>query len=170
MTGIDPEKHVILEISTVVTDDHLELVAQGPNIAIHQPEEVLLSMGQWAKTHHSTSGLLDRVKASPHDCKSAEQMTLDFLRLHCGKGDSPLCGNSVWQDRRFLEKYMPSLNEFLHYRNVDVSSVKELVKRWYPALPWFKKQKSHRASVDIEESINELKYYREKVFIPKEEI
>jgi len=167
MTGVDPEKDVILEIATVVTDDNLSVVAEGPNLAIHQPEEALSAMDQWPKTHHKASGLVDRVKASPYDCKGAEQATLESLYAHCRTGDSPLCGNSVWQDRRFLEKYMPSLNEFLHYRNVDVSSIKELVKRWYPTLPLFKKQESHLALIDIRESIAELKYYRQKVFLPK---
>ena len=168
MTGLDPEKHVILEIATVVTDGDLTLVAEGPNIVIHHPKEILVTMDQWAETHHEASGLLERVQASPYDCKKAEQMTLEFLRLYCRKEHSPLCGNSVWQDRRFLAKYMPSLNAFCHYRNIDVSSIKELVKRWYPALPLFKKQGAHLASIDIQESIDELKYYRQKVFLAKE--
>ena len=170
MTGLDLDKHVIVEIATVVTNDNLDLVAEGPNTAIHHPKEILLAMDEWAKTHHQASGLLDRVKVSPYDCKKAEQLTLEFLHLYCQKADSPLCGNSVWQDRRFLEKYMPSLHEFLHYRNIDVSSIKELVRRWYPALPSFKKQEAHLASIDINESINELKYYRQKVFLPKEQV
>jgi oligoribonuclease len=165
MTGIDPEKHVILEIATVVTDGNLALVAEGPNLVIHHPEGILMAMDEWAESHHKASGLLGRVQASPHDCQRAEQMTLEFVGHHCRKGHSPLCGNSVWQDRRFLAKYMPSLNAFLHYRNIDVSSIKELVKRWYPALPSFKKQKVHLASTDIQESIEELKYYRRKVFL-----
>jgi oligoribonuclease len=113
---------------------------------------------------------LDRVRTSPCDCKGAEEMTLKFLSLHTKKGCSPLCGNSVWQDRRFLEKYMPRVNAFLHYRNIDVSSIKELVKRWYPHLPIFKKQKTHLALRDIKESIAELRYYRQKVFLPKERV
>jgi len=166
MTGLDPEKHVILEIASVVTDDNLEIVAEGPDIAIHHPKETLLTMEQWSKTQHTSSGLIDRVEASPYHCRKAEEMTLEFLSHYSKKGLSPLCGNSVWQDRRFLARYMPSLNEFLHYRNIDVSSIKELVKRWYPALPHFKKQKAHQASIDIKESIGELKYYRQRVFLP----
>lgn len=168
MTGLDPERDVIVEIASLVTDDNLELVAEGPNIAIHHPEEILSAMDQWAKTHHKDSGLLDRVKASACDCQMAEDKTLQFLSAYCGKGQCPLGGNSVWQDRRFLAKYMPSLHEFLHYRNIDVSSIKELAKRWYPSLPAFKKSKAHLALIDIKESINELKYYRDKVFLPKE--
>ncbi len=166
MTGLDPEKHVILEIASVVTDDNLEIVAEGPDIAIHHPKETLLTMEQWSKTQHTSSGLIDRVEASPYHCRKAEEMTLEFLSHYSKKGLSPLCGNSVWQDRRFLARYTPSLNEFLHYRNIDVSSIKELVKRWYPALPHFKKQKAHQASIDIKESIGELKYYRQRVFLP----
>ena len=167
MTGIDPEKYVILEIATIVTDDNLELLAEGPDIAISHPKEILFAMDEWSRSQHQASGLLDRAKASAYNCREAEEKTLEFLHMYCKKGESPLCGNSVWQDRRFLLKHMPSLNEFLHYRNIDVSSIKELVKRWYPFLPPFKKRKAHLASMDIKESINELKYYREKVFVPK---
>ncbi|MDY6954023.1 MAG: oligoribonuclease [Thermodesulfobacteriota bacterium] len=170
MTGIGPEGHVILEIATLVTDTNLEVVAEGPNIAIHHPQDVLATMEQWSRTHHEASGLLDRVRSSPHDSKGAEEMTLAFLALHSEAGCSPLCGNSVWQDRRFLEIHMPRLNAFLHYRNIDVSSVKELVKRWYPALPVFKKEKTHLALSDIKESIAELRYYRQHVFLPKGQI
>ena len=165
MTGLDAEKHFILEIASVVTDDGLEIVAEGPNIAINYPKQVFKTMEEWSRTHHKQSGLLDRAKASPHDCHSAEQETLEFLSMHCKEGKSPLCGNSVWQDRRFLIKHMPRLEAFLHYRNIDVSSIKELVRRWYPSLPPYSKQKTHRALKDIRESINELKYYREKIFL-----
>lgn len=167
MTGLDPGKDVILEIATMVTDDELELVAEGPNIAINQPEKILLAMDEWGITHHGESGLLDRVKTSPYDDRSTEQKTLEFISTHCKEGESPLCGNSVWQDRRFLIKYMPSLDRFLHYRNIDVSSIKELVRRWYPSLPPYEKKKAHLALSDIQESINELKYYRRKVFLTK---
>jgi len=166
MTGIGPEEHVILEIATLVTDHDLEVVAEGPNIAIHYPQDVLATMEQWSRTHHEASGLLDRVRSSPHDCKEAEDMTLTFLARHSKKGCSPLCGNSVWQDRRFLAKQMPRVNAFLHYRNIDVSSIKELVKRWYPDLPIFKKEKNHLALSDIKESIAELRYYRQNIFQP----
>ena len=168
MTGLDVEKRVILEIATIVTNEVLEPVAEGPNIAIKYPEAVLRNMSEWSMQHHKASGLLDRARASSHDCGSAEQKTLDFLSLHCKKGESPLCGNSVWQDRLFVMKYMPKLEDFFHYRNVDVSTVKELVKRWYPALPTYEKNNTHLAHIDIMESINELKYYRRKVFLPFE--
>jgi oligoribonuclease len=166
MTGLDPEKDFILEIASVVTDNKLELVAEGPDIAINQPEEILASMDEWAMTHHKKSGLLDRARASSHDCQSAEQETLAFLSIYCRKEVSPLCGNSVWQDRRFLKRHMPCLEEFFHYRNIDVSTIKELVRRWYPSLPPYKKQKSHLALSDIKESIDELRYYQQKVFLP----
>ena len=166
MTGLNPEKDAILEIATIVTDDRLELVAEGPNIAINHPEEVINTMDEWNMTTHKESGLLDRIKASPYDSRSAEKKTLEFISIHCKKGESPLCGNSVWQDRRFLIKQMPRLEEFFHYRNIDVSSIKELVRRWYPSLPPYKKENSHQALSDIKESINELKYYHRKVFLP----
>ncbi|HUU40364.1 MAG TPA: oligoribonuclease, partial [Desulfatiglandales bacterium] len=165
MTGLDPEKDSILEIATVVTDYDLEVVAEGPNIAINQPEEIISSMDEWNMTHHKESGLLDRVKASSCDCQNAAQKTLEFISTYCKKKKSPLCGNSVWQDRRFLKKHMPGLEEFFHYRNIDVSTIKELVRRWYPSLPSYKKQKAHLALKDIKESINELIYYRRKVFL-----
>jgi oligoribonuclease len=165
MSGLDPETHVILEIGSIVTDDRLEIVAKGPDIAVNYPEHTLCLMEEWSLKHHQSSGLLDRVKASLYDCHGAEQETIEFLSRYCQKGESPLCGNSVWQDRRFLAKYMPLLEAFLHYRNIDVSSIKELVNRWYPTLPIFTKKKAHLAMSDIEESIKELAYYREKVFV-----
>lgn len=165
MTGLDPEKQVIIEIATIITDNDLKIVAEGPNIIIHYSEEVLQSMEAWSMSHHTESGLLDRVRASSYDCERAEQETLSFLSKYCRKGMSPLCGNSIWQDRRFLIKYMPNLEAFFHYRNIDVSSIKELIKRWYPAVPSFEKNKTHLALDDIMESVNELKYYRQKVFI-----
>jgi oligoribonuclease len=167
MTGLDAERHFILEIASIVTDDELMIVAEGPNIAINYPEKVFKAMDAWSRTHHKQSGLLDRAKASPHDAQSAELETLEFLSLHCQKGKSPLCGNSVWQDRRFLIKHMPRLEAFLHYRNIDVSSIKELVRRWYPSLPPYPKQKTHLALTDIRESINELQHYRKEIFLPK---
>jgi oligoribonuclease len=165
MTSLNPEKGVILEIATLVTDAHLEVLAEGPNIAINHPPEILEDMDEWSKVHHEASGLLHRVQVSSHDCGMTERITLEFLSGHCRSGDSPLCGNSVWQDRRFLIKYMPSLDAFFHYRIIDVSTIKELVKRWYPALPLYKKQKTHLALDDIRESINELKYYRNHAFV-----
>ena len=166
MTGLNPETSVILEIAAVVTDGSLRTVAEGPDIAIHYPQKILQNMESWSKTQHESSGLLERVRASSVDCRKAEQEVRGFLSQHCKKGESPLCGNSIWQDRRFLIKYMPKLEAFFHYRNIDVSSIKELVKRWYPSLPAYRKKKAHLSLSDIKESINELKYYREKVFLP----
>jgi len=166
MTGLDPERCVILEIATVVTDSRLEVVAEGPNIVINHPQEVLKAMEEWSRTNHRASGLLDRVEGSPYDTARAERETLDFVSAHCQKGESPLCGNSVWQDRRFLIKHMPGLEGFFHYRIIDVSSIKELVSRWYPSLARYTKQKSHLALSDILESISELRYYRQNVFLP----
>ena len=164
MTGLDPEKEVILEIATIVTDDKLELVAEGPDIFINYPEEILQAMDEWNRNHHKASGLIDRVNTSFYDCRKAEKETLEFISRYCRKGEPLLCGNSVWQDRRFLIKHMPGLEEFFHYRIIDVSSIKELVKRWYPSLPPYEKKKAHLALSDIKESISELKYYRQKVF------
>ncbi len=164
MTGLDPEKHVIVEIATVITDENLNVVAEGPEIAINYPENILSSMDEWSRQHHQGSGLFDRVRSSSFTCQRAEQETLGFISQYCRKNRSPLCGNSVWQDRLFLRKYMPQLEAFLHYRNIDVSSIKELVKRWYPSLPHFQKQKTHLAKNDIKESIEELKYFRQHVF------
>jgi len=166
MTGLDPERDLILEIATVITDCNLEPVAEGPNIAINQPEELLLSMDEWARTHHEKSGLLDLVNKSSYDCQGAEQATVEFVSIYCKKGESPLCGNSVWHDRQFLKRHMPTLEEFFHYRNIDVSSIKELVRRWYPSLSPYEKRNPHRALSDIKESINELRFYRQKVFQP----
>jgi oligoribonuclease len=165
MTGLDPERHVILEIASILTDESLNLIAEGPCIAIYPKADALASMDEWSREQHHRSGLLGRVEESPYDHQAAERSTLGFLSLHSRKGLSPLCGNSVWQDRRFLIKYMPELEAFFHYRNIDVSSVKELARRWYPGLPPFQKQKTHTALSDIRESIAELRYYREKIFI-----
>jgi oligoribonuclease len=166
MTGLDPDRDVILEIATVVTDEALELVAEGPNIAIHQSEEVLKGMDAWNKEQHERSGLVARVRSSPYSCKEAEEKTLAFLSGHCSKEESPLCGNSILKDRQFVMRHMPRLEEFLHYRNIDVSTIKELVRRWYPDIPTYTKEKAHLALKDIRESINELRYYRQKVFLP----
>jgi oligoribonuclease len=166
MTGLNPETCVILEIAAVVTEGSLQTVAEGPDIAIHYPDKVLKSIESWSKKQHESSGLLDRVRDSSVDCPTAEREVLGFLSKHCKKGASPLCGNSIWQDRRFLIKYMPRLEGFFHYRNIDVSSIKELAKRWYPGLPVYEKKKAHLSLSDIHESISELKYYREKVFLP----
>jgi oligoribonuclease len=167
MTGLDPERHVILEIASLVTDSRLKIIGEGPNLVINYHEGVLRHMDEWSRTHHESSGLLERVRSSRYDCKKAEEETLDFVAWHCKRGACPLCGNSIWQDRRFLIKHMPRLEAFFHYRNIDVSSVKELVKRWYPSFPSFEKKKSHLATQDIKESINELRYYRRSVFVSR---
>jgi len=135
MTGLNPDCHVILEIASVVTDHTLSVVAEGPDLVIHYPEEVLANMEPWSLEHHQASGLLDRVRSSSCTCGQAEEETLKFLSRYCQTGESPLCGNSIGQDRRFLFRHMPRLEAFFHYRNIDVSSIKELVKRWYPSLP-----------------------------------
>lgn len=166
MTGLDPERHVIIEIATIITDDHLDVVAQGPEIAINYPENILSLIDEWSQKQHQSSGLLHRVKTSSFTYQQAEQETLYFLGRYCKEGQCPLCGNSVWQDRRFLIKQMPRLEAFLHYRNIDVSSIKELARRWYPSLPPFQKRKTHVALDDIKESIEELRYYRLKLFKP----
>lgn len=166
MTGLDPSKDQILEIATLVTDSELNIIAEGPNLAVFQPEEVLALMDEWNQTHHGGSGLLDRVRASRESVASAERRTLEFVALHCKAKTSPLCGNSVWQDRRFLDRWMPDLNNHFHYRIIDVSSVKELARRWYPELPPLAKKESHQALADIRESLEELRYYRRSIFLP----
>lgn len=165
MTGLDPDQDVILEIATVITDGQLNIVAEGPNIVVHQPDSVLEEMNDWCKQHHGDSGLTQRVRESTVSLAEAEVQTLEFIQQHVGERLSPLCGNSIHQDRRFLVKYMPALEGWLHYRNIDVSTVKELVARWYPALPQPAKSGQHLALADIRESINELRYYRSKVFV-----
>ena len=166
MTGLDPKKCVILEIAAVITDNELNVIAETPAIAIKHNDKVLEGMEAWSRFHHKKSGLTAECRASRVRLKKAEQMVLDFVKTHCAPRLAPLCGNTIWQDRRFLVKYMPKLEAYLHYRVVDVSSVKELVSRWYPAdfkMPREKKQ-THRVMDDIRESIEELKYYRKKVF------
>lgn len=165
MSGLDADRHVILEIASVVTTDQLEILAEGPDLAVHYDDDTLGGMEAWSREHHTASGLLDRVRRSTLDCGTAEEQTLAFLAAYCQEGRSPLCGNSVWQDRRFLHRHMPRLEGFFHYRNIDVSSIKELVRRWYPSLPGFDKAKTHLALKDIQESIAELKYYRRHVFV-----
>jgi oligoribonuclease len=164
MTGLDPERDRILEIAVLVTDPDLNILAEGPNLAVFQPEEVLAGMDEWNRTHHGASGLLDRVRASTETEELAEAKVLAFCAGHLLPKTSPLCGNSVGQDRRFLMRFMPALNGFFHYRIVDVSTVKELVKRWYPQLPAYVKAESHLALADIRESVGELRYYRDQVF------
>jgi len=162
MTGLDPEKERIIEIAVVVTGPLLTPRIEGPVLAIHQSDALLDQMDSWNKGTHGRSGLIDKVKASSVTEEDAEAQLLAFLALYVPKGSSPLCGNSISQDRRFLVKYMPKLEAFLHYRNVDVSTFKELAKRWRPEVySAFKKRQSHTALADVHESIDELEHYRE---------
>ena len=162
MTGLDPEKERIIEIASIVTDANLNILAIGPVIAVHQSNELLDSMDEWCTTTHGKTGLTKRVQESKVSESEAEQATLAFLREHLEAGCSPMCGNSIGQDRRFLVKYMPELETFFHYRNLDVSTLKELAKRWKPEiLKGFSKKNVHLALDDIKESIEELSYYRE---------
>ncbi len=165
MTGLDPEIDVVLEIATIVTDKELNLVAEGPVIAVFQPDEVLQNMNEWCIKTHGETGLTARCRESSIDVHEAELQTIEFLKQHVPEGLSPLCGNSIGQDRRFLVKYMPALESYCHYRNIDVSTIKELVKRWQPdILNGVKKKNVHLALDDIRESIEELKYYRNTIF------
>ncbi|MEO8601519.1 MAG: oligoribonuclease [bacterium] len=165
MSGLDPDQNTILEIATLITDAELQLVAEGPVLALHQPDDLLEAMDDWNREHHGASGLVARVRASHLAMADAEAQTLAFVRQHCAERSSPLCGNSIHQDRRFLARYMPQLDGYLHYRNVDVSTVKELVRRWYPAGPPAPEKKhAHLALDDIRESIAELRFYREHFF------
>jgi oligoribonuclease len=165
MTGLDPSLDHILEIATIVTDTSLRVVGEGPVIAIHQPEDVLDTMDEWNRTTHGGSGLLARVRASKFTVADAESVTLDFLREHAAPGASPMCGNSICQDRRFLAREMPALEKFFHYRNLDVSTVKELARRWAPdVFAGVQKISTHLALEDIRESIAELEHYRRTIF------
>ncbi len=165
MTGLDPQNDSIIEIATVVTDKNLNLLAEGPVLAIHQPEAVLDSMDDWNKKQHGGSALIQRVRDSDVDEASAERITLDFMRDWVPTRTSPMCGNSICQDRRFLYRCMPKLEAFFHYRNLDVSTIKELASRWAPDMKnAFKKSNSHLALDDILESIAELRFYREHFF------
>jgi len=164
MTGLEPDVNTIIEIATLVTDDQLNLIAEGPNLAIYQDQATLALMDEWNQTQHKKSGLLDRVRASSETLASAQAKTLEFLALYCEPKSSPLCGNSIHQDRRFIHRYMPLLDSFLHYRLIDVSTLKELSNRWYPTLPKYQKGENHLALNDIRESVAELRYFREKMF------
>lgn len=162
MTGLDPERDRIIEIATLVTDANLNILAEGPVMAVHQPAEQLALMDDWNVRTHTDSGLVERVKASPFDERAVELATIEFLKSWVPTGKSPICGNSIGQDRRFLFKYMPELEAYFHYRYLDVSTLKELARRWKPdILPGFKKQGTHQAMDDIRESVAELSYYRE---------
>ena len=163
MTGLDPEKERIIEIATIVTDAELNTLAEGPVIAVHQNDELLAQMDEWCTRTHGESGLTQRVKDSVLGEREAELATIEFLRDYVDQGASPICGNSVGQDRRFLVKYMPELENYFHYRTLDVSTLKELARRWKPSiLDDFKKKNTHLALDDIRESIEELKFYRER--------
>ncbi|MBW8329872.1 MAG: oligoribonuclease [Thiobacillus sp.] len=162
MTGLSPDTDRIIELAIVVTDADLNTVAEGPVLVVHQPDEVMNAMDSWNKGTHGKSGLIDRVKASRLNEAEAEAQMLEFVKQHVPARTSPMCGNSICQDRRFMARCMPQLEAFFHYRNLDVSTLKELAKRWRPGLSEeFKKSNKHEALADIYESIDELKYYRE---------
>lgn len=166
MTGLKPQTDRIIEIAVVVTSPDLSVRVEGPVLAIHQSDEALNAMDAWNKGTHGKSGLIDRVKASTVDEAQATKAVIDFLKLYVGANKSPMCGNSICQDRRFLANYMPDLEAFFHYRNLDVSTMKELAKRWRPGLAeGFKKAQKHTALADIQESIDELLYYRERFLV-----
>ena len=168
MSGLDPDTDRILEVAVLVTDGELEVVAEGPHLIVHQPDSVLAAMDQWNTTHHGQSGLTERVRESTLDEDSASRAILDFLSEHTEKRKAPLAGNSIHQDRRFVARYLPEVEAWLHYRNIDVSTVKELARRWYPKQysEHNAKKGSHRAMDDLIESIDELKYYRQSLFLP----
>jgi oligoribonuclease len=168
MTGLDPAKNVIVEIATIVTDDELNIVAEGPDLVVHATEEQLALMEPVVVEMHTKSGLLDQIRASALSLEDAGAQTLAFIKEHVPQARSvPLCGNSIGMDRRFLDAYLPEIEQYLHYRSVDVSSVKELVRRWYPSVlnQLRNKQGTHRALDDIRESVIELRHYREHVFV-----
>lgn len=166
MTGLEPDSDRILEIATIATDSDLRVLAEGPVFAIHQSQACLDNMGPWCVKHHTQSGLVARVQASTVSEAEAEQATLDFIKQYIPPQQSPLCGNSISQDRRFLCRYMPQLEGYFHYRNIDVSTLKELAKRWSPAVvDSFKKDSEHVALQDIRDSIAELQHYREHVWV-----
>lgn len=170
MTGLDPNRHVILEIASLVTSPDLEILAEGPCYALRRTEEELARIDEWSAHAHQKSGLMDRVHASEIDAKEAGQQTLDFITPWVEDGASPLCGNTVAHDRRFLRREMPRLEAYFHYRHVDVSTLKEIVTRWYPRdyhAP--RKRQAHLALDDIRESVAELQWYRQRVFVPLEE-
>ncbi len=167
MSGLQPETDRILEIAMIVTDGDLNIVAEGPVLVVHQEDTVLDRMDAWNKGTHGKSGLIDKVKASTLTEADVEAACLAFLKQHVKSSISPMCGNTIHQDRRFMNRYMPKLEAYFHYRNIDVSTIKELCKRWQPEIAkGFSKQQAHTALADIIESVEELRYYREKLFIP----
>mgnify|MGYP001823145994 CR=1 FL=1 len=164
MTGLDPMSDRIIEVATIVTNKHLEEVAVGPVIAVHQEASMMSDMDEWNTNQHSKSGLMERVRKSKFTEAQAEKDTLEFLQKHVPANTSPMCGNSICQDRRFLARLMPELEEFFHYRNLDVSSLKEIANRWYPKIArGYNKESKHLALDDIRDSIDELKYYRQNL-------
>ena len=166
MTGLSPENDRIIEIASIVTDVHLQIVAEGPTLVIHQSDERLAAMDEWNTRTHGESGLLELVRQSTIDEQEAERQTMVFLRRYASKRRSPLCGNAVCQDRRFLDRYMPNVSQFLHYRHLDVSTLKELARRWRRELVSDQEKLSrHRALDDIRESINELRFYRDNFIL-----
>ncbi len=165
MTGLDPNVDRIIEIATIVTDSELNLIEEGPVLAVKQPPELLAGMDDWNQQHHSASGLLDRIKQQGVSEKEAEATTLAFIEKHVEENQAPLCGNTIWQDRRFLSRYMPAIEQYLHYRLIDVSTVKELARRWRPQVAdGVVKKNEHTALADIRESIEELRFYKEHLF------
>ena len=165
MTGLSAMRDSIIEIATVITDADLNTIEIGPEFAIHQEEEVLEKMNDWCRKHHVLSGLIERVRHSNVTSRMAERETLKFLQKFVPKGKAPLCGNSIHQDRAFLKCHMPLLEQYLHYRNIDISSIKELAFRWYPHVEKYQKQGKHTALEDVKESIDELRYYRKHLFV-----
>ena len=167
MTGLAPQTDRIIEIATIITDSQLNILAEGPVLAIHQDDATLAAMDDWNQKQHGASGLTARVRASTVTEREAEARTLEFLSLYVPKGQSPMCGNSICQDRRFLARWMPELEAYFHYRNLDVSTVKELARRWYPekTLRGFSKTSTHLALQDIRDSIEELRFYRKRLFV-----
>ncbi len=164
MTGLDTDQDQIIEIATIVTDSQLTTLAEGPVVAIYQPDAILEEMDEWNTTQHSGSGLVERVKNSAYSVSQAEALTLEFLAQFVPAEKSPMCGSSICQDRRFMHRLMPTLAAYFHYRNLDVSTIKELVNRWAPAHEPYQKQSTHLALDDIRDSIDELKFYRDSVF------
>lgn len=165
MTGLDTDKDYIIEIATIITDNRLNILSEGPVVAIHQDESILQGMDDWNSTQHSNSGLIERVRNSGYTTSEAEKMTLEFVEKYVPAKVSPMCGNSICQDRRFMHRLMPELEQYFHYRNLDVSTLKEIIRRWYPEKQQHEKESIHLALNDIYDSINELKFYREHYFI-----
>ena len=164
MTGLNPMTDFIIEVATIITDSQLNVLEEGPVIAVHVDDSVLDGMDEWNIEHHTKTGLIERVRKSRHGTADAERMTLEFVRRYVPEGHSPMCGNSICQDRRFLARLMPEFEAYFHYRNLDVSSLKILVNRWGQDKEQFIKESSHKASEDVQDSINELKFYRERYF------